>query len=574
VAREYNLSVLFKVIDRATGPLREVGRNLDKLGGPIDRLKQKFKELAQSAKEIGQRMRAVGQNLSIGLTAPILAASGLALKGSMDFNKAMANVASLIPGNIKRVKDLKKATQKMSVEFHQHTVDMAEGLYEVISAFEDSAETEERMAINAEAATAGQTKLADAVALTSAVTKAYGDISAKALRTTSDLAFQTVTLGRTNFPELAHSIGRTTGLTAALNITQKELFAGFATLTGVTGNTAEVSTQLMGVFRAFVKPSEDMRKAIKKLGYGQKGAAAMFKEKGLLKVFQTLIKMTKGSAETLGKLFPESESLVAMLTLAGPQAETFIRKLNAMNEALGRTHAMFLEQTEGINKTGMAWERFKIKVEVLRQELGDALSPALESVLELLSPIFEWIKNLSPTTQKWIMIIGLLAAVIGPLIIGLGMLVGAITLIGTVTAPVWAAIVAITLALIALGTSIKIWFGGWNPFKDYFDNLFLCLKELWNWVLKITHLPKWLQKKLGFEIGVNPGKESVTVKGGEAPTGAKGVAGAVGATGKSETDINIKLTADEGTSASIEKVKKKKGDASVNVATIGYVGAH
>ena len=51
----------------------------------------------------------------------------------------------------------------------------------------------------------------------------------------------------TTFPELAASIGRVVPVAAKMNVAQEELFAGFATLTGVTGSAAEVSTQLAGI---------------------------------------------------------------------------------------------------------------------------------------------------------------------------------------------------------------------------------------------------------------------------------------------------------------------------------------
>ncbi|HDY88324.1 MAG TPA: hypothetical protein ENH82_09470 [bacterium] len=43
---------------------------------------------------------------------------------------------------------------------------------------------------------------------------------------------------------------------------------------------------------------------------------------------------------------------------------------------------------------------------------------------------------------------------------------------------------------------------------------------------------------------------------------------------RSETDINIRVSSDPGSIATIDKVKKKRGDAAVNVSTIGYTGAY
>ena len=40
------------------------------------------------------------------------------------------------------------------------------------------------------------------------------------------------------------------------SIGTEELFAGFSTLSGVTGNTAEVSTQLSAILRGLVKQTD------------------------------------------------------------------------------------------------------------------------------------------------------------------------------------------------------------------------------------------------------------------------------------------------------------------------------
>lgn len=103
---------------------------------------------------------------------------------------------------------------------------------------------------DARGATAGLAQTTEAINLTSAVTKGYGDATAEVVQHASDLASTTVRLGQTTFPELAASIGSVVPLAAALNVTQEELFGTMATFTGVTGNAAEVSTQLTSVLTA------------------------------------------------------------------------------------------------------------------------------------------------------------------------------------------------------------------------------------------------------------------------------------------------------------------------------------
>ena len=167
------------------------------------------------------------------LTAALGGIAVAAGRASMALNRGMANVATLIPGNTERVAALKTAVQDLAQAHGKSSQELAGGLYQTISAFGDSAgRTMRVLEINSRAATAGVATVAEAVDLTSAVTKAYGDTSAEAVQKVSDLALLTVRLGKTDFPSLAAAIGRTAPLAAALGVRQEELAATFSTLAG------------------------------------------------------------------------------------------------------------------------------------------------------------------------------------------------------------------------------------------------------------------------------------------------------------------------------------------------------
>ena len=178
-----------------------------RIGADISELQKKMSEAGSTIEQSGQKMRSLGLSLTASVTAPIVGIGVAAFKASTDFNEAMANVASLIPGQKDRIDDLKGSVQDMAIEFGKSTQDLAGGLYQVISAFGDSAESVKILEINTQAAAAGISSVEEAVALTSAITKAYGDTSADAVQKVSDLALQTVVLGQTTlFPYILEGI--------------------------------------------------------------------------------------------------------------------------------------------------------------------------------------------------------------------------------------------------------------------------------------------------------------------------------------------------------------------------------
>mgnify|MGYP001467114304 CR=1 FL=1 len=432
----------------------------------ILRLKDQFskgmKTAAKNAEAAGKRLervsaktKSIGKSLSLGVTLPLVGAAAAAVKFSQDMNAGMANVASLIPGSTERVKELKTTVQELAVTTGASTSDMADGLYNVISALGDTADTEKILEVNARAAAAGLATVTDAINLTSGVTKGYGDISAVATQKASDLAFTTVKLGQTTFPELAASLGRVTPVAAKLNLTQEELFATFATLTGVTGKTSMVSTQYAAILTGLMKPTKGMTEAVEKLGFA--GSESMLQTLGFKETLDALIGTTDGSAEAVGKLFGSQEALVGIFALTGEQAGVYDEKLAALQDSVGATDEAFREQTEGINAAGFAWKQLKVELTVVAQEIGDELQPIFNDLVgalkdDIVPAIKGWIrafKEMSPEVREAKVKLAALIAVLPVMILMLGQIGSAVSgviamagAIKTMTAGTWLATVA------------------------------------------------------------------------------------------------------------------------------------
>lgn len=482
---------------------REVVKAGQELQRLEDRLKASDKALTSFAdsmkvsgeklQDVGGKMKNVGENMTTYITAPIIGAGVAAEKFSMDFNKAMGNVASLIPGNTERVKELKKSVQDLAVDMGTTTGDVAGGLYQVESAFGDTAETVGILTGNVKLARAGLSTTSEAIGLTSAVTKGYGDATAEAVGHASDLAVMTVRLGQTTLPELANSIGRVVPLAAQLKVSQEELFAVMATASGVTGDAAEVSTQFRGVLQALMAPTKDMAALLKEKGYAS--GEALIADVGLAEALKLITEQAQRTNTPLQEYIGSIEGQTVALALAGPQAQAYLDKLAQMQEASGATAEAFKEQTEGINKAGFEWEQTKAKLEVMAQTIGDDLAPAISEIMDSAGPLIEGVTaianafaSLPEGMQATIIgIVGLVVA-IGPVLVAIGALIEAVGTIGIafgaasvavaeaggimaftlgiISSPITAIIVAVG-ALIAVGALLaKAWKEDWGGIQE------------------------------------------------------------------------------------------------------------
>ncbi|CEM62229.1 hypothetical protein TPHV1_30124 [Treponema phagedenis] len=119
----------------------------------------------------------------------------------------MGRCKHFIPGELtERIAELEENVLNLSPAVGKTTKDLTEGLYEIISAFGDSADSAKNLELAAKGATAGGATTKESVKLLSAVTKAYGNTSFEAQKRVSDLAFTTLKLGQTSMSDLAVSM--------------------------------------------------------------------------------------------------------------------------------------------------------------------------------------------------------------------------------------------------------------------------------------------------------------------------------------------------------------------------------
>lgn len=440
--------------------------------------------------KFGAKARKIGKGLTLGLTLPLLGLGAASLKASTTFNEGMAQVATLVPGNVKRVQELGSSVKQLAVDTGKGTDDITSGLYQTISAFGDSEETVGRLTIALRASKAGAADTQSTLSMLSGVTKAYGDTSEQALQKVSDLAFKTVELGETTFPELASQMGKVNALGVTLGVTQEELFATFAAGTGPLGDTASVSTKLAGAMVALMKPSGDMQKAFEKLGVST--GKELIAQKGFRGALQAVTDVANKHGVSLAKIYGRSEALQLALSLTGAQAKDFEVKLGAMNSAAGATDRAYKEMTEGVNKAGFTFAQFKQKVNVLAIDIGDKLAPALVIVLDKVSPLINKFLGLSDKTKGWILTVAGIAAAIGPALVVVGVLASTLSKLTLVIKgvgfalqflamnPVGLIITAVGLLAIGIYALIKNW-----------DKVVGFFKVTWNW------LSGFLKSKVG-----------------------------------------------------------------------------
>lgn len=340
----------------------------------------------------------------VGVTAAVVGMAATCGKQAADVEKAMAQTRTLLTGTADETKartaELTQDAMNISRVTGRVSTEIAAGSYQVISAFQDTADTASILETATKAAIAGQAETVDTVNALAAVTKAYGDTSARAVTHVSDLSFETIRLGQTTMPELANGIQKASGSAAALHVSQEELYAGFATLTGVIGNTDTVGTALNTLYTKMLKPSKALSKAVESLGY--KSAYAMVQQEGLGGTIKKLGQYAGGDATKFAALFSMRDLKAAQGILN--TMDVYEQKLSELRDVDGATDRAFMTSINNWNDMfGIASN----KVSVFAQQVGmkllpyakDFLSDAMPKIDGLMDTVLAGIDKIMPKIE-------------------------------------------------------------------------------------------------------------------------------------------------------------------------------
>lgn len=454
---------------------------------------------------LGKNLKTAGK-VAAGVTLAAATAVGTlgvaAIKSAASYEEQLANISTLLSGTEAEVAARTSGIGKQILDVSNVTGvaagDLTDGMYQVISAFGDSADATGILQTAAKAAAAGNATTTDSINLLSAVTKGYGDTSAEAVQKAADLSFVTVRLGQTSFPELASSMGKVIPLAGTMGVEQEQLFGAMSTLTGVTGSTSEVVTQLKATMQGFLSPSKGMTEALKSMGY--ESGQALLESKGLQGSLDVLKGSVGGNDLAFAGMFSSVEAQTAVLSLAGTQAENFTSKTAEMYAATGAADTAFSRQTDTLSYT----------IEVIKNlganfltQMGTNMLPYVKDFAEVALPmVSEALENIGnffsgtvvPAVQ-WLIehidVIEALALGIGTAVLAFkgynavmaiyklvtaASATGTFTLAGAITAlnlPLLAVMVGIA-AVVAIGVLL---YKNWDTIKAKAAQLWQAIKE-------------------------------------------------------------------------------------------------
>lgn len=385
MAGKSTISITFKLDGDGKG-FKDLSQNADGLKQAMtaaiveaDKLKSSLINWSQGVQALSAVSNAVGQ---LNGTLQDITADSRAFGAAMRVANTMAGK------NAEGFAKLKNQVAELAKNVPVARDELANGLYQVVSNSVPENNWLNFLNKSAKASVGGVADLGEVVKVTSTVIKNYG-LAWDAAESVQDKIQLTAKNGVTSFEQLAQALPRVTANASTLGVSVDELLASFATLTGVSGNTNEVATQMAAIFTALVKPSSEATEMAEKMGI--EFNAASIKAAGGLRNFLTQLDASVKEyaaangvleQEVYAKLFGSAESLRALTPLTNQLAEKFSENVDAMANSAGTINAAYNE----MSSTGSA------TTQMLKNQLG-AITDVVAGFVGSAMPFVSFIAN-------------------------------------------------------------------------------------------------------------------------------------------------------------------------------------
>lgn len=436
-----------------------------------------LRALGEQFKQVGAKMTAVGKEMTMKVTAPLVAVGAVAASKFAEVDKTMQLTNATMKNSEAEAALLNKAMKSAAASSTYGMNDAATATLNFaragLSAQQAAAALSPAMALAAGEGGELDTVSAGLVATINGFhgsfedAAKYADVFANAC---NNSALDVNSLSQ------AMSVAAPIFASAGYSVNDAALYMGVMANNGIEANKAANSLKT-GLAR-LVSPAKDGAEMMEALGISVTNSDGTMKDS---------VQIQKELHDAFAKL-SESEQIAAASAIFGKnQMAPWLALINTapgsvteLNEALTQNGTALEMQASMMSGFGGSLEQLKSGIDVAATSLGEALAPVIQKVAQGLQMLVNWFNSLSPQMQTVIATVGIIVAALGPLLV----IIGAIaTGIGTIlpllgglgaaftllTGPV-GIVIAIIAALIAIGVLL---YKNWDKIKAK-------AKAIWN----------------------------------------------------------------------------------------------
>ena len=425
-----NLNYLQNELDQTRDKYREM---IAVSKSSVGRLGQTFSEIGPKIKSVGDSMKSVGRNMSLHVTAPIVAGFGAAMKKSIDFDDTMRKVKATSGATGNEFNQLRTKALQMGRDTKFTASESAEAMNYMALAGWDTKDMLKGVGGVMNLAAASGEDLASVSDIVTDNLTAFG-MKAKDSTHFADVLAQTSSKANTDVRGLGEAFKYAAPVAGALgySVEDTSIAIGLMSNAGIKGEKA--GTALRTMFTNLAKPTKAMKDEMDKLGISITDSnGEMLPMRDVMDQLRNKMGgLSKDQQAAAASTIFGKEAMSGALAVINASDEDYKKLTKSIDGSNGASKRMANEMEGGI---GGAMRKMKSAIESLAISLGDALAPMLYKVATWVTKLANKFSNLPTGVQKTIAVVGLLAAAIGPLLMIFGVMAStigtAITVLGS-----------------------------------------------------------------------------------------------------------------------------------------------
>lgn len=448
------------------------------------------KGLAQAGSSLrgaGKQMQRIGAGMSASLTAPLSVIGGLSLKAAGDFEAAMNKVKAATGASAGEFKSLRDAAIKMGSTTQFSASQSAEAI-EVLAknGLKSSQILGGALTASMQLAAASGTDLATAGDIATDVMLSFGK-QAGDLTGLVDGMTGVLLVSKFGIDDYRMALAQAGGVAGGLGVEFEDFNVAIAATSNLFSSGSDAGTSFKTFLQRLVPASAPAAKKIRELGLEFFDAQGNMKS--MADIAQELQDGLAGLSEeakndALSTIFG-NDALRTAIGLSQQGADGIAR----LNAEIGKASAsdQAKARMEGFNG---AMLELKSAIEGLQIAIGD--SGLIETMTGLVKRVTEFVSELSrtnPEILKWGLMIGAVAAAIGPVLLGLGVLlsgiapvVSAIGVLAGAAAAIGAPFIAAAAAIAGVVAAIYL---NWDAVGPWFMDLFRSIGDMFMGLVKV-----------------------------------------------------------------------------------------
>lgn len=344
-------------LDELGNELRDAGVDTDRLTEENDRLADSYNRVRQNQERLSRLADAQQKNAAaisatkaqLAGTIGTITAVGAAIyagpvQQSIKFQSSMAKVGTIADATAVPLNALRKDIVSLSNEIGVDANDIAEDVYNAISAGQKTEDAVGFVGQAVKLAKGGFAETGQALDVMTTILNAYGKESSEA-GAVADMLIQTQNKGKVTVAELSSVMGKIIPTANANNVALEQLCAGYAIMTSRGIAAAETTTYMNSMLNELGKTGTTADKTLRA------AAGGCFKDlmaqgMSVAEVLDILQAEADKSGKSLADMFGSAEAGKAALTLMADGVEGFNSQVAGMLDSTGAAESAFKKMAE------------------------------------------------------------------------------------------------------------------------------------------------------------------------------------------------------------------------------------